>query len=146
MPDRRHPDCLLANSPQVLIIEDEWIIADLIDNLLCESGYTVSGMAHDIHSARGEIAKRNYDAVLLDIGLGDEHSPELADLLKQAGTPFAFVTGYDHAFATRHTDVPLLRKPFSPNQLIGLIEWLVGVPANRDAIAAPICSVFNFGA
>lgn len=103
------------------------MIVDLIDNLLREFGYTVAGTAHNIHSARHEIAKHNYDAVLLDIGLGDEHSPELADLLKEAGTPFAFVTGYDHAAATRHADVPLLRKPFSPTQLIELLEKLIGV-------------------
>jgi DNA-binding response OmpR family regulator len=119
----------VANSPRILIIEDQWTIADLIDDLLCDYGYAVSGTAHSIQSARDEIAKHNYDAVLLDIGLGDEHSPELADLLKQAATPFAFVTGYDHAFARRHTDVPLLRKPFTPTQLIGLLERLTMPPA-----------------
>ncbi|HET7911031.1 MAG TPA: response regulator [Pseudolabrys sp.] len=137
----------VSGSPRILIIEDEWMIVDLIGGFLREFGYTVRGTAHNINSARREIAKRNYDAVLLDIGLGDEHSPELADLLKEAGTPFAFVTGYDHAFATRHTDVPLLRKPFSPAQLIGLLEQLVRPLANRDAVAgpAPTCGVSSFG-
>ena len=75
-----------------------------------------NGIQHPFCSSRDRQA--NYDAVLLDIGLGDEHSPELADLLKEAGTPFAFVTGYDHAAAPRHADVPLLHKPFSPTQLV----------------------------
>ena len=127
MVGRQYSERSVASSPRILIIEDEWMIADLIDNLLREFGYTVAGTAHNIHSARHEIAKHNYDAVLLDIRLGDEHSPELADLLKEAGTPFAFVTGYDHAAATRHADVPLLRKPFSPTQLIELLEKLIGV-------------------
>ena len=124
------------------------MIVALIDDLLREFGYTVSGMAHNIHSARNEIAKRDYDAVLLDIGLGDEHSPELADLLKEAGKPFAFVTGYDHAAATRHADVPLLRKPFSPTQLIEQLEKLIGRAANRDAMAetAPSCGISGLGA
>jgi DNA-binding response OmpR family regulator len=125
----------VATSQRILIIEDEWMIVDLIDDLLCEFGYTVSGTAHNIDSARHEIAKRNYDAVLLDIGLGGEHSPRLADLLKETGTPFAFVTGYDHAAAARHADVPLLRKPFTPKQLIEMVETLVGRSASRDAIA-----------
>jgi DNA-binding response OmpR family regulator len=125
----------VSDSPRILIIEDQWMIVDLIDDLLCDYGYAVSGTAHNIQSARGEIAKHNYDAVLLDIGLGDDHSPELADLLKEAGTPFAFVTGYNHAFASRHTDVPLLRKPFRPLQLIALLDRLTGLPANCDALA-----------
>jgi DNA-binding response OmpR family regulator len=137
MVGRHYSERSVVSSPRILIIEDEWMIVDLIDNLLREFGYTVAGTAHNIHSARHEIAKRNYDAVLLDIGLGDEHSPELADLLKDAGTPFAFVTGYDHAAATRHTDVPLLHKPFSPTQLIEQLEKLIGPAANRDAIAGP---------
>ncbi|HET7804100.1 MAG TPA: response regulator [Pseudolabrys sp.] len=141
----RHQPSVIG-PPRILIIEDEWIIADLMDGLLREFGYEVSGTAHDVHSARHEIAKRNYDAVLLDIGLGDGHSPELADLLKESGTPFAFVTGYDHAFATRHADAPLLRKPFSPSQLIGLLDNLVGSVANYGAIAGttPTCGVSEF--
>ena len=134
MVGRHSSERSVGNSPRISIIEDEWIIVDLIDDLR-GIGYTVSGTAHDIHSARYEIAKRNYDAVLLDIGLGNEHSPELADLLKEAGTPFAFVTGYDHAAATRHTDVPLLRKPFSPTQLLEQLEKLIGPAENRDAKA-----------
>ncbi|MFZ0065502.1 MAG: response regulator [Pseudolabrys sp.] len=129
MVGHHYSECSVANSPRILIIEDEWVIGDLISDLLREFGYNISGMAHNVHSARREIAKHDYDAVLLDIGLGHEHSPDLADLLKEAGTPFAFVTGYDHAFATRHTDVPLLRKPFSPTQLTALLEVLIGVPA-----------------
>jgi DNA-binding response OmpR family regulator len=135
MVGRHYSERSVVGSPRILIIEDEWMIVDLMDNLLREFGYTVAGTAHNIHSARHEIAKRNYDAVLLDIGLGDEHSPELADLLKDAGTPFAFVTGYDHAAATRHADVPLLHKPFSPTQLIEQLEKLIGPAANRNAIA-----------
>ena len=148
MVGHHYSECSVANSPRILVIEDEWVIVDLVNDLLREFGYTVSGTAHNIHSARHEIAKHNYDAVLLDIGLGDEHSPELADLLKEAGTPFAFVTGYDHAAATRHADVPLLRKPFSPTQLIELLEKLIGVPANCDAIAgtAPTSNISGFGA
>src|SRR5262245_14066029 len=115
----------LSNSLRVLIIEDEWMISEFIEGILRGAGYTVSGMAHNVSSAYYEIGLHNYDAALLDIGLGTENSPAIADLLKETGTPFAFVTGYDHAFAKRHADVPLLRKPFSPRQLNTLLERLV---------------------
>jgi DNA-binding response OmpR family regulator len=133
MVGQHYSESFVTGSPRILIIEDEWMIVDLIDELLREFGYTVSGRAHNVASAHHEIAKHDYDAALLDIGLGDEQSPELADLLKEAGTPFAFVTGYDHAAAMRHADVPLLRKPFSPSQLIELLEKLIGRPANQNA-------------
>ena len=39
--------------------------------------------------------KRNFDAVLLDIGLDGPYSPEIADVLSETAIPFAFFTGYD---------------------------------------------------
>jgi DNA-binding response OmpR family regulator len=102
------------------------MISDWMEDVLSGAGYTVSGIAHNIHSACYEIGLHNCDAVLLDIRLGTEHSPEIADLLKETGTPFAFVTGYDHAVAKRHADVPLLRKPFSPRELTSFLDRLVG--------------------
>jgi hypothetical protein len=54
------------------------------------------------------------------------HSPEVADLLLQMGTPFAFVTGYDVPLEPRHADVPLLHKPFTADQLRALLGKLRG--------------------
>lgn len=113
---------------RILIIEDEWIIIGLIEDILRELGYAVSGTAHNIQSACEELGKRNYDAVLLDLGLGSRHSSEIADMLLEAGTPFALVTGYGHAFEARHINVPLLRKPFRPIELQGVLEKLVSGP------------------
>jgi DNA-binding response OmpR family regulator len=79
---------------RVLIIEDEFLIAVLIDDMLREFRYAVSGMATFISAARQELAKHNFDLVLLDLGLDEPHSPEIADILMENGTPFAFVTGY----------------------------------------------------
>lgn len=124
---------MLDNSPRILIIEDEWAITDLIDEIVGDLGYTVSGTAHSLPTARDEISKRNFDAVLLDIGLQGRHDPEIADRLKEAETPFAFVTGYGHPFERRHIDVPLLRKPFTIFQLRSTLEELVGPPSVRAA-------------
>ena len=49
------------------------MIVDLIDNLLREFGYTVAGTAHNIHSARHEIAKRHWRGVAID---ADKKTPE----------------------------------------------------------------------
>ena len=50
-------------------------------------------------------AKRDFDAVLLDVNLGGEYNPETADLLLEMGVPFAFVTGYDYVVEPRHDNV-----------------------------------------
>jgi CheY-like chemotaxis protein len=116
--------------PRILIIEDAPLIAYLIDNLVFDLGYAVSGIAHTFTSARRELAKRNFDVVLLDLNLGGEDCLEIADLLLEAGTPFVFVTGSNRVFEGRYKGVPLLPKPFSAYQLCVLLERLVG-PAGR---------------
>jgi DNA-binding response OmpR family regulator len=121
--------------PRVLIIEDEPLIVELIEDMVCELGYTVSGNARTVSAARQELAKRNFDTVLLDIGLDGTHSPEIADLLLEMRIPFGFSTGYNYPFEARHVGVPLLLKPFTPAQLRTFLETLVGSPRSSYKMA-----------
>jgi CheY-like chemotaxis protein len=106
-----------------------------MDDIVRDLGYAVSGMASTIAVARQELAKRNFDAVLLDMSLDGPFNPEVADVLLETGIPFAFVTGYDEPFEARHADVPLLSKPFTSEQLRVLLEKLVGQSGLPDEMA-----------
>jgi CheY-like chemotaxis protein len=112
--------------PRILIVEDDLVIALMVEEIVRELGYTVSGVAGTIATAHLQIARRDFDAVLLDIDLGGEYHPETADILLETGVPFAFVTGYDYVLEPRHEGVPLLEKPFKTPQLRVLLEKLVG--------------------
>lgn len=114
-------------------MEDELLIAVLIGEMVRKIGYRVSGTAPTVAMARLEFAKRSFDAALLDVSLDGQHHPETADLLLEMGVPFAFVTGYDYLVEPRHEKIPLLQKPFTPVQLLALLEELVGpVSSNGD--------------
>ena len=57
------------------------------------------------------------------------HSPvdEIAELLRQRDCAFAFVTGYGReALPAGFRHVPLLGKPYSPDQLLTTVELLLG--------------------
>jgi DNA-binding response OmpR family regulator len=114
------------HAPRILIIEDELLIALMIEEMVRESGYRVSGVAHTIAMAGREFAKRNYDAVLLDINIGGRFHAEIADQLVSSGIPFAFVTGYDYLVDPRHEKIPVLQKPFMPAHLRAMLETLIG--------------------
>ena len=60
--------------PRILIVEDELLIAVLIGEMVREIGYRVSGTAPTIAMARLEFAKRNFDAVLLDLNLDGQQA------------------------------------------------------------------------
>ncbi|HMF25784.1 MAG TPA: response regulator [Pseudolabrys sp.] len=121
--------------PRILIIEDEPLIALMIEEIVEGLGYGVSGTARTMAMASQEFAKRNYDVVLLDINMGGRYHAETADHLLGWGVPFAFVTGYDYLVEPRHQDIPVLQKPFEPEDLRILLKDLVG-PASPSLVRA----------
>lgn len=116
---------------RLLIIEDELLIALMIEEMCREGGYRISGVAHTDKLAKSELAKDNFDAVLLDVSIDGRYHPETADCLLTKGIPFAFVTGYDHVIDPRHENVPVLQKPFTPDQLLAFLKALVGPESSR---------------
>ena len=121
--------------PRILIIEHEHLIAHLIGEIVTGVGYRVSGLAHVVAVACCELIKRNFDAVLLDIGFDGLYGTEIADILIEFDIPFAFLTGHDKGFEPRYIAVPLLQKPFTPAQLRKLLAKLVGPAKSSDEIA-----------
>jgi len=112
--------------PRILVIEDEPFVALMIEEMIQELGYRVSGTAHTIAMATREFVKRDYDAVLLDINIGGRFHIEFADRLMGQRIPFAFVTGYDYLVDPRHEAAPVLQKPFVLDDLRIALEGLVG--------------------
>ena len=113
-------------APRILIIEDELLIALMIEEMVREMGYRISGTPHTVVLARQELAKRNFDAVLLDVNFDGRPRPEIADLLVEKAVPFAFITGYDYVLEPRHENVPIMQKPFTFAELRVLLRELVG--------------------
>ena len=126
---------IAPDRPRILVIEDDFLIAQMIEEMVREADYRVSGVAHTMAMARQEFAKRNFDAVLFDLEIGRRSHPEIADFLLDIGVPFAFVTGYDYLVEPRHQTVLVLEKPFTPAQLHALLEKLVGSGSPTDEIA-----------
>jgi CheY-like chemotaxis protein len=125
-----------ARVPRVLIIENDFLIGEMLHDMVAELGYGVTKVAHQLPSALNEISKENFDGALVNIGIDDQkHGNEIADILLAKNIPFAFVTGYNHALEQRHASIPLLQKPFNSEQLRVLLEAIVGPGGspNRNA-------------
>ena len=107
-----------ARAPRVLIIENDFLIGEMLHDMVAELGYAVTKVAHRLPSALREISKENFDAALVNIGIdAEKHGSDIADILLEKNIPFAFVTGYGHAFEQRHAHIPLLQKPFNADLL-----------------------------
>jgi CheY-like chemotaxis protein len=118
---------------RILIVEDEFLVSEMIADMVAALGYSVTAQAVNLSDVRRALAFGNFDCVLLDVRLGNELTVDAADVLMERGMPFAFVTGYTEAAELRHARVPILNKPFSIDQLRLLLERLIGPAPVREA-------------
>ena len=99
---------------QVLLVEDNLIIAMDAEDILLELGASRVAAAASVRHARQEIESAPPSFALLDVNLGDETSFPVAALLAEWGIPFLFATGYgDQAqLPAAYAAVPVVQKPY----------------------------------
>jgi CheY-like chemotaxis protein len=119
----------------ILVVEDEFLVNEMIADMVAGLGYTVAGRPTSIAGLRQALAAGGFEGVLLDLRLGDTLTLEAADVLAERGVPFAFVTGYSESSEPRHAGIPLLNKPFTLDQLRAMLERLIGPAPQQSAEA-----------
>lgn len=97
----------------VLIVEDEYFLADDIVEVLRELGARIVGPVGELEEATGLVnGDIVIDAAVVDINLRSQLAFPLARMLKARKVPFVFTTGYDGSSVEREFhDVPLWEKP-----------------------------------
>lgn len=107
---------------QVLIVEDDVLLAMHLEDLLTALGHEVAGQATRIDMAMELARESDIDFAVLDINLAGTKSFPVADILRQRGIPFAFATGYGaEGLMDGYRDCLALRKPYSQEDLKRII-------------------------
>jgi CheY-like chemotaxis protein len=112
---------------RVLIVEDEAVIAGLIETILSEAGYSIVGPVATLERALATIEREPFDAALLDVRINGHDAYAVADVLMKRGIPFIFVSGFTRKqmlAAYRHC--AYIAKPFTPDAILALLEEVVG--------------------
>ena len=110
---------------RVLVVEDEWTIAEYHADRLRDVGCDVVGPVGSVEAALGRISQECIDAALLDVRLSGEDTFRIADALAGRAIPFIFVTGFaGEDLPPRFTGRPVLQKPVPPNALESAIRLL----------------------
>jgi PAS domain S-box-containing protein len=108
----------MANCRRVLLVEDEALVAMMIQECLTEYGHSVVGPISRAADALAAARQGEFDAAILDINLSDGMAYPVAEILSQRGVPFAFVTGYEaDTVDERFSKVPVLQKPIERQML-----------------------------
>lgn len=123
----------------ILVVEDEYLIADDLCTALTDAGAQVLGPAPDVLHAEALIAAEGViDGALLDINLNGAKGFPVADVLLTRGVPFIFATGYDQwAIPDRFAHVPRLEKPIRERQLRAVLGPLVAPKTCSPSSVAP---------
>jgi CheY-like chemotaxis protein len=108
---------------RVLLVEDEGLVAMMLEDLLEDLGCEVAGSLASVGAALAWIeAGGAADVALLDVNLSGEPVFPVAEALKQRGVPFAFATGYGADHDPRFREAPLLGKPIRQERLEALLR------------------------
>lgn len=111
---------------RVIIIEDEPLVGMDLESMLSDAGCEVVGSAGTLERAEALVDEPDCDAALLDANLAGHPVDDLAAKLTQRNIPFAFVTGYGReALPHGFRDGLILKKPFSREELLAVVELLV---------------------
>lgn len=115
-----------AKRLRVLVVEDEALVAMLIEDMLTELGHEVLGPAMRLESALKMARDETFDLALLDVNLANEQSFPVARLLQERGIPFVFATGYGlRGLEDRFQEIMTLQKPFESDQLADAISFVL---------------------
>jgi DNA-binding response OmpR family regulator len=126
-----------GSQKSILIVEDEWLIGDMLALALDDAHYATVGPAASVAAACALIEENVIDFAVLDVNLGSEKSFGAADLLAERGIPYLFMTGYGRQdLPEPHRSATLLGKPVVPEILIATIRSFLGDPADCAEAAA----------
>lgn len=108
---------------RVLIVEDELLVALLIEDFLTEFGCSTLGPCGSLEKALDAARTERFDLAVLDVNLGGEKVYPVADVLMQRQIPFLFLSGYgDEAVPADHCDWRVCSKPFKAADLANMMS------------------------
>lgn len=103
---------------RALLVEDETIIAMMIEDMLAELGHEVVARAADLADARAKAETLAVDFAVLDVNLNGTPTFPVAEILARRSVPFIFATGYGATAETAQWQAaPTLQKPFRLHDL-----------------------------
>lgn len=128
----------MTSTIQILIVEDDLLIAEMLKEMLIELNYSVAGIAKNYAVATARLqTDKNINLCFLDINLEDAKSgmDVARDINEKYKIPFVFLTSYSDSKTIREAaslnPEAYLVKPFSSTDLITTIEIIAARRRNR---------------
>jgi CheY-like chemotaxis protein len=127
-PQRAH-----APGTTILLVEDEYAVREFVRAVLEQSGYVVVGATDGEHGlAEFAAAPDRFALVLSDVIMPNRTGPELVEQIRliRPEVPVIFMSAYTGGTSSTPVEMPsdvaLLEKPFSLDQLLKVVIRTIG--------------------
>ena len=113
----------MSASRSILIVEDEPLIAMMLEDFLESLGHSVSATCDTVGEALGEVEKGGFDLAILDVNLKGENVWPVATRLRERGVPFIIASGgHVDPPPAEFAAVPLIEKPYTVDRVTPAIN------------------------
>lgn len=112
----------------ILIVEDEPLIAMMLEDFLDSLGHKVVGSCESVEEALSWVDRGGFDVAIIDVQLKDGKQVwPVADRLAQEGKPFVLATGgHVEPPPAQHAAAPVLAKPYTIDAIGPALERACG--------------------
>ena len=121
----------LLKGKRILVVEDEALIAVMVEDMLAELGSVVVGPAATIPAALALVKSEVIDAAVLDVNVRGERIDPVAEALFARGVPVLFATGYGEVRLAKAHKAAVIDKPYTQEKLARGLARSMGL-APRD--------------
>ena len=124
---------------RILVAEDEYMIAEEIENGLGKAGAEVVGPVSRVGEALAIVQSgERLDGAVLDVNLANEMIWPVVKLLAARGVPVVLATGYDAgAIPAEHIGLPYCQKPLDARVVVQALARSIAPSETPDASHGP---------
>ena len=120
---------------RILVVEDEALIAVMVEDMLSEMGCDVVGPAGTIEQALRLAKAEVLNGAVLDVNVRGERIDPVADALMARGVPVLFATGYGEVRLSSGAAATVIDKPYTQDKLARGLADAMGVTQLRRGTA-----------
>jgi CheY-like chemotaxis protein len=120
----------VSETRSVLIVEDEPLIAMMLEDFLDSLGHRIAGTCETVREALTKVEEGGFDVAIIDVHLKGDHVWPVADKLREKGIPFILATGgHISPPPAEHENAPVLNKPYTIDSIEPALDAACGARA-----------------
>ena len=107
----------------ILIVEDEPLIAMMLEDFIESLGHSISASCDSVEAAMAEVEKGGFDLAILDVNLKGESVWPVAAALRAKGIPFVLASGgHVEPPPAEFAATPMIEKPYTIDRVSPIID------------------------